>query len=59
MLLKFDSSAAYNQDLEGKTALYIAAWKGHEKIMRDIILECPECCELVATEAAMFIILPL
>ncbi|GMN24650.1 hypothetical protein TIFTF001_000641 [Ficus carica] len=42
-----------DQDLEDKTALHIAAWKGHEKIMMDIILECSECLQAITDEYSL------
>lgn len=46
-LLEFDKSAAYIQDEQGRTVLHIAAWNGLEAIMKEIMLQCTDCCELV------------
>nr|XP_011462752.1 PREDICTED: ankyrin repeat-containing protein At5g02620-like [Fragaria vesca subsp. vesca] len=47
-LLECDRSAAYIKEKEHKrTALHFAAHYGHEGVMKNIIRECPDCCELV------------
>nr|GMD65750.1 protein ACCELERATED CELL DEATH 6-like [Ipomoea batatas] len=47
MLLEHDSSIAYNRNKEGKTALHIAASHGHTNTMLELILQCPDCYEVV------------
>lgn len=47
-LLDCDKSVAYLGDKDdNKTALHIAASKGHASVMRELISRCPDCCELV------------
>ncbi|CAN6541414.1 unnamed protein product [Malus baccata var. baccata] len=47
-LLESDRSAAYIGDKEYRqTPLHIAAFEGHEGVMRELVLHCPDCCELV------------
>ncbi|CAL5413460.1 unnamed protein product [Camellia sinensis] len=49
-LLKKDKSAAYittaDKD-DGKTALHIAAAEGCKSVMKEILLQCPDCWEMV------------
>ncbi|XP_028081230.1 protein ACCELERATED CELL DEATH 6-like [Camellia sinensis] len=49
-ILKKDKSAAYittaDKDDE-KTALHIAAAKGYTRVMKEILLHCPDCWEMV------------
>ncbi|CAL5413464.1 unnamed protein product [Camellia sinensis] len=49
-LLKKDKSAAYittaDKD-DGKTALHIAAAQGCKSVMKEILLQCPDCWEMV------------
>ncbi|KAG6738074.1 hypothetical protein POTOM_059628 [Populus tomentosa] len=48
VLLEYDASAAYIAETEKKrTALHIAAIRGHVKAMKEIVSGCPDCCELV------------
>ncbi|XP_019151531.1 PREDICTED: ankyrin repeat-containing protein At5g02620-like [Ipomoea nil] len=47
MLLEHDSSIAYIRNREGKTALHIAASHGHTNTMLELILQCPDCYEVV------------
>ncbi|KAB1226949.1 hypothetical protein CJ030_MR1G022251 [Morella rubra] len=47
LLLEFDEQIAYMRDIEGRTALHIAAYWGHGDLMAGIISSCPDCCELV------------
>jgi ankyrin repeat protein len=48
VLLENDASAAYIAETEKKrTALHIAAFRGHVGIMKEIVSRCPACCELV------------
>uniref|UniRef100_A0A6N2LT52 Uncharacterized protein n=1 Tax=Salix viminalis TaxID=40686 RepID=A0A6N2LT52_SALVM len=47
-LLECDASAAYIAEKEKKrTALHIAAIRGHVGIMKEIVSSCPACCEQV------------
>ncbi|KAF2317606.1 hypothetical protein GH714_025430 [Hevea brasiliensis] len=47
ILLGFDISSAYIADKCWKrTALHIAACRGFQDIVKEIISECPDCCEL-------------
>ncbi|KAK9950352.1 hypothetical protein M0R45_005846 [Rubus argutus] len=47
-LLDCDKSVAYLRDKnDKKTALHIAASKGHKRVMKELISRCPDCCELV------------
>uniref|UniRef100_A0A6M2F401 PGG domain-containing protein n=1 Tax=Populus davidiana TaxID=266767 RepID=A0A6M2F401_9ROSI len=47
VLLEYDASAAYIAETEKKrTALHIAAIRGHVGIMKEIVSGCPACCEL-------------
>ena len=48
VLLEYDASAAYIAETEKKrTALHIAAIRGREDLMKEIVSRCPACCELV------------
>jgi ankyrin repeat protein len=48
VLLEYDASAAYIAETEKKrTALHIAAIRGHVDQMKEIVSRCPACCELV------------
>nr|TKS16447.1 hypothetical protein D5086_0000022740 [Populus alba] len=48
VLLEYDASAAYIAETEKKrTALHIAAIRGHVDAMKEIVSGCPACCELV------------
>nr|TKS02784.1 hypothetical protein D5086_0000159630 [Populus alba] len=48
VLLEYDASAAYIAETEKKrTALHIAAIRGHVNAMKEIVSGCPACCELV------------
>jgi ankyrin repeat protein len=47
VLLECDASAAYIAETEKRTALHIAAIRGHVGIMKEIVSRCPDCCELV------------
>ncbi|KAF3457882.1 hypothetical protein FNV43_RR02542 [Rhamnella rubrinervis] len=49
-LLDFDRYAAYFKDKEGCIPLQIAAHHGYCEIVLEIILWCPDCCELVNSE---------
>ncbi|CAL9026109.1 unnamed protein product [Prunus brigantina] len=47
-LLQADRSSAYIMDkADKKTALHIAASRGHVGVMKQLISHCPNCCELV------------
>ncbi|XP_034225683.1 protein ACCELERATED CELL DEATH 6-like [Prunus dulcis] len=47
-LLQADRSSAYIVDkADKKTALHIAASRGHIGVVKDLISHCPDCCELV------------
>ncbi|PQQ03434.1 ankyrin repeat-containing protein [Prunus yedoensis var. nudiflora] len=47
-LLKADKRSAYMGDeTDKKTALHIAASKGHVNVMKQLISYCPDCCEVV------------
>ncbi|XP_062005920.1 ankyrin repeat-containing protein At5g02620-like [Rosa rugosa] len=47
-LLDCDKSIAYIVDKDDKkTALHIAASKGHEGVLTELIYRCPDCCEVV------------
>ncbi|CAL9001569.1 unnamed protein product [Prunus brigantina] len=47
-LLQADRSSAYIVDkADKKTALHIAASRGHVGVMKQLISHCPDCCELV------------
>ncbi|PON46096.1 Transmembrane protein [Parasponia andersonii] len=41
------SSVAYLKDKEGMSALHIAAKEGHVRVMREIVHQKPEACDLV------------
>ncbi|TXG72199.1 hypothetical protein EZV62_000778 [Acer yangbiense] len=46
--LEFYKSAAYVTDTSRRmTPLHLAASQGHKDVMREIILHCPECYELI------------
>jgi ankyrin repeat protein len=48
VLLECDASAAYIAETEKKrTALHIAAIRGHVDVMKEIVSRSPVCCELV------------
>jgi len=48
VLLEYDASAAYIAETEKKrTALHIAAIRGHVDVMKEIVSRSPVCCELV------------
>nr|TKR90671.1 hypothetical protein D5086_0000231110 [Populus alba] len=48
VLLENDASATYIAETEKKrTALHIAAIRGHVNAMKEIVSGCPACCELV------------
>ncbi|KAK0608015.1 hypothetical protein LWI29_024149 [Acer saccharum] len=48
VLLEFDKSPAYVRDKYRKmTPLHLAAGRGHTNIIKEIILRCPDCYELV------------
>jgi ankyrin repeat protein len=48
ILLEYDASAAYIAETEKKrTALHIAAIRGHVEKMKEIVSRCPACCDLV------------
>ncbi|XP_021804536.1 ankyrin repeat-containing protein At5g02620-like [Prunus avium] len=47
-LLQAHRSSAYIVDkADKKTALHIAASRGHVGVMKELISHCPDCCELV------------
>ncbi|KAG5224638.1 ankyrin [Salix suchowensis] len=48
-LLECDASAAYIAEKKEKkrTALHIAAIKGHVNVIKEIVSRCPDCCDLV------------
>ncbi|PQQ01999.1 ankyrin repeat-containing protein [Prunus yedoensis var. nudiflora] len=47
-LLEADKRSAYMGDeADKKTALHIAASKGHVNVMKQLISYCPDCCEVV------------
>ncbi|KAL6274220.1 hypothetical protein ACE6H2_024912 [Prunus campanulata] len=47
-LLEADKRSAYMGDVaDKKTALHIAASKGHVNVMKQLISYCPDCCEMV------------
>ncbi|KAL6274221.1 hypothetical protein ACE6H2_024913 [Prunus campanulata] len=47
-LLEADKCSAYMGDeADKKTALHIAASKGHVNVMKQLISYCPDCCEVV------------
>ncbi|CAL9027359.1 unnamed protein product [Prunus brigantina] len=47
-LLEADKCSAYMVDeVDKKTALHIAASKGHVNVMKQLISYCPDCCEVV------------
>ncbi|KAK0605245.1 hypothetical protein LWI29_024535 [Acer saccharum] len=46
-LLSKDKSAAYKAGNERKTALHVAAGLGRVNIMKELISNCPGCCEMV------------
>ncbi|KAK9268599.1 hypothetical protein L1049_000354 [Liquidambar formosana] len=48
LLLKYDRSAAYSADRDGKrTPLHIAVGLGYNDIVEELISCCPDCCKLV------------
>ena len=47
VLLKHDVSAAYIVDSEKRTALHLAVVRGNLSAMKEIMITCPACCELV------------
>ncbi|CAK7349928.1 unnamed protein product [Dovyalis caffra] len=47
LLLEYDASAAYIVDIDKRTALHIAALRGNEEAMKEIVSCCPACCEIV------------
>ncbi|KAL6224602.1 hypothetical protein ACLB2K_003457 [Fragaria x ananassa] len=56
LLLKHDRSAAYVKEKEEKkTALHFAAMKGHVRVMKQLISQCPDCCELVDEKGRNFL----
>ncbi|KAL6224604.1 hypothetical protein ACLB2K_003459 [Fragaria x ananassa] len=56
LLLKHDRSAAYVKEKEEKkTALHFAAMKGHVHVMKQLISQCPDCCELVDEKGRNFL----
>ncbi|KAM1528995.1 hypothetical protein ACFX1Z_018257 [Malus domestica] len=40
-------STAYIADKDGATALHFAASEGNLDVMKELIFQCPDCCELV------------
>ena len=47
ILQQKSSSVAYKRDKEGMSAVHIAAKEGHIPVIREIILQKPEACDLV------------
>jgi len=47
VLLEHDVSAAYIVDSEKRTALHLAVVRGNMAAMKEIMITCPACCELV------------
>jgi ankyrin repeat protein len=47
VLLEHDVSAAYIVDSEKRTALHLAFVRGNLPAMKEIMITCPACCELV------------
>jgi ankyrin repeat protein len=47
VLLKHDVAAAYIVDSEKRTALHLAVVRGNMAAMKEIMITCPACCELV------------
>ncbi|KAL6181905.1 hypothetical protein ACLB2K_048553 [Fragaria x ananassa] len=56
LLLNHDKSAAYVKEKdENKTPLHFAASKGHLDVMKQLISQCPDCCELVDKKSCNFL----
>ncbi|XP_039172113.1 ankyrin repeat-containing protein NPR4-like [Eucalyptus grandis] len=47
LLLKHDTSAAYGLDKEGDSALHIAAFQGHIKVIDELVTVCPDAWDII------------
>ncbi|KAG6729768.1 hypothetical protein I3842_01G048100 [Carya illinoinensis] len=47
LLLEHDRELAYIKDVDGRTALHIAAQRNSKRVGEEIVSMCPDCCELV------------
>ncbi|KAL3742738.1 hypothetical protein ACJRO7_018107 [Eucalyptus globulus] len=46
-LLKHDTSVAYGLDKEGDSALHIAAFRGHIKVIDEVVTVCPDAWDII------------
>ncbi|KAG6666690.1 hypothetical protein CIPAW_01G049800 [Carya illinoinensis] len=47
LLLEHDRELAYIKDVDGRSALHIAAQRNSKRVGEEIVSMCPDCCELV------------
>ncbi|KAK3433958.1 hypothetical protein EUGRSUZ_D01232 [Eucalyptus grandis] len=47
LLLRHDKSVAYDLDKEGDSALHIAAFQGHVKVIDELVKACPDACDII------------
>ncbi|KAF8032337.1 hypothetical protein BT93_D1299 [Corymbia citriodora subsp. variegata] len=47
LLLQHDTSAAYDLDKEGDSALHIAAFRGHIRVIKRLVKDCPDAWDMI------------